>query len=214
MFDLRDSFGNIYSQLEEEMIGDELLIDIESDKMKAYLKIDKSHINKYGLKKVKFQFNYTEGNNCEEVKVNVLLNREPVCSFNLFIEGFSLKQRKKLLDADIATKDKRYYKEIVINRNKFLEDLFTIAEKSMHATVNVKFVGEPGIDAGGVKREFYDMVGSEMKKESNPFFKLINQTKMEYFLNADLLKNKYLSVHLGRSWSTCSCGASTWPTPS
>ena len=59
MFDLRDNFGNIYSQLEEEIIGDELLIDIEPDKLDKYLKVDKSQINKYGLKKVKFNFNYT-----------------------------------------------------------------------------------------------------------------------------------------------------------
>jgi hypothetical protein len=59
MLDLRDSYGNIYSQLEEEIIGDELLIDLEPDKLAPYLKVDKSQINKYGLKKVKFHFNYT-----------------------------------------------------------------------------------------------------------------------------------------------------------
>ena len=40
----------------------------------------------------------------------------------------------------------------MVNRNKFLEDLVGIAEKSMHATVSVKYYNEPGIDAGGVKR--------------------------------------------------------------
>lgn len=71
-----------------------------------------------------------------------------------------MKQRKKLLDGEIANKDKRYYKEITVNRNKFLEDLFVVAEKNMHTTLTVRFVGEPGIDAGGVKREFYDLIGN------------------------------------------------------
>jgi hypothetical protein len=49
---------------------------------------------------------------------------------------------------------------------------------SLHTTFRVKFAGEPGIDAGGVKREFYDLVGKEMKSENNPFFKLVNKSKM------------------------------------
>lgn len=121
MLDLRDSYGNIYSQLEEEVLGDELLLDLEPGKLEKYLKIEKSQINKYGLKKVKFNFNYTEGEENTQVTVNVLLNREQVCQFELNIEGYSLKQRKKKLDQDINALDKKYYKSIVINRGRFLE---------------------------------------------------------------------------------------------
>jgi hypothetical protein len=41
--------------------------------------------------------------------------------------------------------------------------LFVVAEKSLHTNLSVRFVNEPGIDAGGVKREFYDMIGNEIK---------------------------------------------------
>lgn len=68
-----------------------------------------------------------------------------------------------MLDKDISLSSKNYYKDITVNRNKFLEELFTIAEKSLHTNLSVKFTNEPGIDAGGVKREFYDMVGNEIK---------------------------------------------------
>lgn len=95
-----------------------------------------------------------------------------------------------MLDKDISLSSKNYYKDISVNRNKFLEDLFTIAEKSLHTNLSVKFANEPGIDAGGVKREFYDMVGNEIKSERNPFFKLINPNTMEYFLNPEILRNK------------------------
>lgn len=43
------------------------------------------------------------------------------------MEGLSLKQRKKLLEKDISLSSKNYYKDISINRNRFLEDLFVVA---------------------------------------------------------------------------------------
>ncbi len=57
MLDLRDHFNNLYTQLEEDIIGDELVIELKCSKMGENIKIDKSQINKYGLKKVKFSFN-------------------------------------------------------------------------------------------------------------------------------------------------------------
>jgi hypothetical protein len=60
MLDLRDGFGNLYTQLEEDILGDSLLIDLRCSKMTELLKIEKSQINKYGLKKVKFNFNNVE----------------------------------------------------------------------------------------------------------------------------------------------------------
>lgn len=101
---------------------------------------------------MKFNFNYTEGQEIIKVEMKVLLNCEEVLHFVLQIEGYSLKQRKKLLDQDINSKDKRYYKELVINRSKFLEDIMMHAEKSLMTNLSIKFYNEPGIDAGGVKR--------------------------------------------------------------
>lgn len=34
------------------------------------------------------------------------------------------------------------------------------------------------------------MIGTEMKNEKSPFFVMVNQDRMEYFLNPDILKNK------------------------
>lgn len=61
------------------------MIDLEADKLGGYLKIEKSQINKYGLKKVKFNFSYTEGQANVPVAVDVLLNREHVLHFQLEI---------------------------------------------------------------------------------------------------------------------------------
>lgn len=40
----------------------------------------------------------------------------------------------------------------MVPRGRFLEELFKIAEKSLHTNFSVKFTGEQGIDAGGLKR--------------------------------------------------------------
>ena len=40
-----------------------------------------------------------------------------------------------------------------------------------------------GIDAGGLRREFYDMIGNEMKSDQNPFFKPTDTKKIFYFFN-------------------------------
>lgn len=86
------------------------------------LKIDKSQINKYGLKKVKFNFNNSEADasSTSEVIIEVCLNLEPVTTFSIIIEGLSLKQRKKFLEKDIGLSSKNYYKDISVNRHKFL----------------------------------------------------------------------------------------------
>ena len=115
--------------------------------------------------------------------MNIFLNRQKVLNFQLQIEGYSLKQRKKLLEADLNSVNKKFYKSVNIHRSRFLEELMTIAEKSLHVNLSIKFVNEPGIDAGGLKREFYDMVGNEMKNEKNPFFLEVNKDRIEYFLN-------------------------------
>jgi hypothetical protein len=88
-----------------------LLIEVESTSdLTKHIKIEKSQINKYGLKKIKFQFNLASGEDGVNVTVSILLNREVVSVFDLFVEGYSLKQRKKLLEADLNAKDKKYYK--------------------------------------------------------------------------------------------------------
>ena len=90
----------------------------------------------------------------------------------------------------------------------------TIAEMSLHVNLSIKFVNEPGIDAGGLKREFYDMVGNEMKNEKNPFFLEVNKDRIEYFLNPEILRNKYLLIYIEKNASTWKCGESILQMPS
>ena len=56
-----DNFGNIYTELEENILGDGLMIEIEADRaeLTKYLKKKEDKINKYGAKKVRFSVDNT-----------------------------------------------------------------------------------------------------------------------------------------------------------
>jgi hypothetical protein len=44
-----------------------------------------------------------------------------------------------------------------------LEKLVSLVDKDLIRGLSIRFDGEPGVDAGGLKREFYDLVGALMK---------------------------------------------------
>lgn len=112
----------------------------------------KESINKYGFKKVRFSVDDPTAAEEKDINVKVLFNKEEMAGFDLKIKGQALKQRKKNLERDIEKNTKRFYKTITISRNNFLEGLFKIAEMSLATNFDVKFTGEQGIDAGGLKR--------------------------------------------------------------
>lgn len=45
-----------------------------------------------------------------------------------------------------------------------------LVNEKMNFTFSIKFLNEPGIDAGGLKREFYDMIGNTLKDEKYKYF--------------------------------------------
>ena len=188
---LKDSFENIYTQLEESIIGDPLLIEMVTDGEGCKLLIKNENINKYGLKKLRFSVDDPTASEEKSINITVLLNKEEIGKFMLKIKGQALKQRKKNVEEDIRKFQKHQYsKSVVINRNNFLDGLFKIAEASLQTNLSIKFQGEDGIDAGGLKREFYDMIGNVFKKASNPFFKPTDSNLSEYFINPEIMNNK------------------------
>jgi len=60
----------------------------------------------------------------------------------------------------------------------------------------VKFKNENGIDAGGLSREFYELVGKMMKDHSYQFFQLVSDSKAEkYYFHPNCLKTKQASKY-------------------
>lgn len=60
----------------------------------------------------------------------------------------------------------------------------------MNYSFSIKFSEEPGIDAGGLKREFYDMIGNTLKDETYKFFSPVPTNLSKYFLNNHFNKLK------------------------
>jgi hypothetical protein len=151
-FELKDSFGNIYTELEESIIGDNIIIDILAGEVSNSIKVKNNPINKYGFKKVRFSIDDPMGADEKVVLVTVQLNKMDMAEFVLEIKGQALSQRRKNLEKDVDKIAKSYYKDVTISRSNFLEGLFKIAEKSLMVNLSIKFSGEQGIDAGGLKR--------------------------------------------------------------
>ena len=77
-----------------------------------------------------------------------------------------------------------------IDRNTFMESLVVNMEEDMNAVYNLRFKDEMGVDAGGLKREFYDMIGSTFTNAKYGFFQAITKDRLKYILNPDIFKLK------------------------
>lgn len=71
-----------------------------------------------------------------------------------------------------------------------MEDLLELTEKKLNYSFSIKFTNEPGIDAGGLKREFYDMIGNTLKDENYKFFSPVSSNQSKYFLHPKFNKQK------------------------
>lgn len=78
-----------------------------------------------------------------------------------------------------------------------LDKLVSMVDQNLVRGLSIRFDGEPGVDAGGLKREFYDLVGSLMKNEKYPFFKpIMVRNRTCYTPNPDLLRNKKKEAYM------------------
>ena len=60
--------------------------------------------------------------------------------------------------------------EFTFRRANFLEDLLKLKDKNLRCKDRIYFEDEPGVDAGGLRREFFDLVGQTLKDENYKFF--------------------------------------------
>jgi len=67
----------------------------------------------------------------------------------------------------------------------FLEDLLKLSNSNLKVNFNINFADEAGIDAGGLKREFYDMIGSTLKDERYKFFTKVPTNPNKYFFHPE-----------------------------
>lgn len=144
-------------------------------------------VDRLGCQTCDFSFNLPDGNDESVEKrfnVNILFMREFLEMFELSVKGLSVEKRRKLFNSQLEKINKSPMLEICINRYSFLEKLLTLADTDLKRIVSIRFDNEPGVDAGGLRREFFDLVGIQLKNAKYPFFKpIIMPNKTQYMLN-------------------------------
>jgi hypothetical protein len=130
--------------------------------------------------------------------------RENLGNFDTKVKGLSIDKRRVLFNNELGQVAKSPSKllynivlGIVVNRPTILDKLMSMVDQDLTRNLSIEFSGEPGIDAGGLKREFYDLIGALMKNEKYPFFKpVMGRNRTCYTLNPELLKNKKKDIYM------------------
>ena len=115
----------------------------------------------------------------------------PLKKLEILVKGLNYEKRKKQFE-ELIYKYQRSSKTVNINRERFAEDLLTTFESfDLKNSLYVKFKNENGIDAGGLSREFYELVGKMIKDNNYQFFQLVSDSKAEkYYFHTNCLKTK------------------------
>jgi hypothetical protein len=79
------------------------------------------------------------------------------------------------------------HQDMLISRDSLLEDAFARVQRlnptQMKQTWRFSFVGEPGLDAGGVAREFFEVASAQLFSQSNCLFEYSANDNMTYQIN-------------------------------
>ena len=79
---------------------------------------------------------------------------------------------------------KSLFLQLQINRNSILENSvnqITNTTMSLKNPLKIAFVGEPGDDAGGVKKEFFQLLIKSIFTENSDMFTPINNNSFYWF---------------------------------
>ncbi|CAD8109738.1 unnamed protein product [Paramecium primaurelia] len=190
-FQLRDSYSNIYGDIENDIYQDCIceIICIQG----ITLQVNFQNLTKSGSLNAKAHFIPDDVEENERfTQIKILINQEIKKIIPIKISGVCLEKRRKNFEEEIEKSLKQINYELVVRRLNFLQDLLVLANKQMNYNFNIKFQDEPGIDAGGLKREFYDMIGNTLKNDTYKFFQPVQGNLGKYFLhnNFNKIKNK------------------------
>lgn len=88
--------------------------------------------------------------------------------------------------------------KVKVNRGSLLQDsmeaLCSIEAEDMKKIFRFEFIGEPGLDAGGVTREWYELVSEQVFNPNCGFFlySAVNQSCMQINPNSEILNEDHL----------------------
>ncbi|KAM3139431.1 hypothetical protein pb186bvf_008456 [Paramecium bursaria] len=199
-FNARDKYNNPYSVTEQDIKG-EFDYTIKSADDQLQLDYETESLNELGQWKVQIWFK------SEDVE---LLNKQEVTE--AFID-FTLLQEQKLIQVNLQGISRGFKvtkfvsilidkmdldrEEFTFRRANFLEDLLKLKDKNLRCKNRIYFEDEPGIDAGGLRREFFDLVGQTIKDENYKFF-ISSPVDMDKYFWHPSFKNKEQANLFGR----------------
>ncbi|CAD8194397.1 unnamed protein product [Paramecium octaurelia] len=190
-FQLRDSYSNIYGDIEYDIYLDcKCAITCNEG---VSLQVNFQNLTKSGSMNAKAHFSPEDAQADErETELKIFINNQVKKVLPIKISGVCLEKRRKKFEAELEKSFKRTDYSLVIRRLSFLKDLLVLADKKMNYNFTIKFQDEPGIDAGGLKREFYDMIGNTLKDDTYKFFQPVQGNLGKYFLHSNFnkIKNK------------------------
>ncbi|KAL4475236.1 hypothetical protein ABPG72_018893 [Tetrahymena utriculariae] len=198
----KDIYGNNYTQFDKTTSNDPFPLEIKcnsNDPSKAQnleFAFSQGNIDKVGKQKVTLKFDSKSTANLNEPNPQTIIflySKKQLHQFNLNIQGMNFEKRKKQFQEAIQKYKKNTSGQSVkINRDKFAEELLTNFESfDLKNALYINFKDEKGIDAGGLRREFYELVGKMMKDSTYQFFELSSgQNTEKYYFHKNCLKMK------------------------
>ncbi|CAD8190646.1 unnamed protein product [Paramecium pentaurelia] len=190
-FYLKDKFDNCYSEIENQIFSESNcnIKQVSGDKSKLNLTFN--NLTKFGCLNAHIIFDPIEILVLEDTTaIEFFINNQLKKSQIWKLSGLGLEKRRQRFHQDISQVWKPTSFNLNISRVNFLEDLLELAEKKLNYQFSIKFTNEPGIDAGGLKREFYDMIGNTLKDENYKFFSPVSSNQSKYFLHPKFNKQK------------------------
>jgi len=114
----------------------------------------------------------------KDVILEILFKEKLLASLDLEVIGIGFEQRKKEL-TDSLSKYRSGSSSFCLSREIFIEELSMKPFTKFKNVSEVTYKREEGIDAGGLKREFWELCGNSMKNSKYNIF--ANKNDKLYF---------------------------------
>lgn len=200
---LKDKYSNIYSDFDRSRAKDTSVISVKETNLKPETKfiVKHSHINKDGKQSILISFEFESAGQVvddqmlgdQKAIIEIGYETKLLEKLTIQVAGLNFEKRKRVFYESLAKYKKNHLSvTIEINRDRFAEELLANFEKlDLKSSIYVVFKGERGVDGGGLKREFYELVGKMIKDSNYKFFEIIRSSSNEkLFFHPQCLKSK------------------------
>ncbi|CAD8204256.1 unnamed protein product [Paramecium octaurelia] len=169
---LKDKLQNIYGSIENELNA--VKIEVESSHEMSNIEQNYSKLSLEGKIEVTLRvLPIDEDNIIDEDEIELVLKINDIQKMNkkLVLQGISFEknmqdfQRLILYDND-GKKIYKVEKQVLIARANFLDSLLKLKDEKLIGPLMIKFINEAGYDQGGPRKEFYAMIGNELRGEN------------------------------------------------